>query len=184
LIHANADRVNDAAGLDALVVAAYEAHHAEVFAFLVRATRDRSLAEELLRETFLGLTSEADGRFQSSQVRGSLYRIAATLVTSRTPPRAAGHRWPGRPRRAGRGPSVASTPDDRGPLSGPTTDTQRALDGLSVEARVALLLSAEGFAGNDIATAIGRPTSATRTLLCLARTRVRVRRRLFAAVDR
>jgi DNA-directed RNA polymerase specialized sigma24 family protein len=175
--------VNDEAGLDAFVVAAYEAHHAEVFAFLVRATRDRSLAEELLRETFLGLTSEAEGRLQSSQVRGSLYRIAATFVISRTPARASGLRWPGRPRRAGRGRMVAPAPDDRGLLSGRTTDAQRALDGLSVEARVALLLSAEGFTGHDIATAIGRPTSATRTLLCLARARVRVRRRLFAAED-
>jgi hypothetical protein len=46
---------------------------------------------------------------------------------------------------------------------------------------VALLLSADGFTGHDIATAIGRPASATKTLVCLARARVRVRRRLFAA---
>ena len=173
--------MNNEAGLDAFVVAAYEAHHAEVFAFLALATRDRRRAEELLRETFLALTADAEARLRPSQVRGSLYRIASTLVVAPSQP--ARLHWPSRRRRVDRGRSVASTPDDRG-LAGPTTDTQRALDGLSVDARVALLLSAEGYAGNDIATAIGRPTSATRTLLCLARTRVRVRRRLFAADDR
>jgi len=176
-----ADRVNDEAGQDAYVVAAYEAHHAEVFAFLVRATRDRTLAEQLLRETFLGLTREAEARLPPGQVRGSLYRRAATLVVSRSPSQTSGRRWPGRRGRAGRATSASSTPNERGPLAGPITDIQRALEGLSVDARVALLLSAEGFTGHDIATAIGRPASATKTLVCLARARVRVRRRLFAA---
>ena len=43
-------------------------------------------------------------------------------------------------------------------------------------ARTALLLAAEGFSGAEIAAAIGRSESATRTLLC--RTRLRVRGRL------
>jgi len=44
---------------------------------------------------------------------------------------------------------------------------------LPTEARTALLLSADGFSGEEIAAAIGRSHSATRTLL--SRTRVRVR---------
>lgn len=176
--------MNDEAGLDAFVVAAYETHHAEVFAFLVRATRDRPRAEELLRETFLGLTREPEARLPPSEVRGSLYRIAATLVVSGSPSRTSRVQWPGRRRRDDHGRNAASTRDDRGPLAGQISDMERALDGLSVDARVALLLSAEGCSGHDIATAIGRPTSATKTLLCLARSRVRVRRRLFAAEGR
>ena len=65
-----------------------------------------------------------------------------------------------------------------------STDIERALEGLSVDARVGLLLSGEGFSGDDIAAAIGQSAAATRTLLCLARARVRVRRELFAAEGR
>ena len=69
----------------------------------------------------------------------------------------------------------AGSPDDER-----TGDIERVLEGLSTDARVALLLSSEGFAGEAIATAIGRSSAATQTLLGLARARVRVRRELFA----
>jgi DNA-directed RNA polymerase specialized sigma24 family protein len=45
---------------------------------------------------------------------------------------------------------------------------------LSAEARAALLLSADGFSGEEIAAAIGRSHGATRTLLSRARVKVRV----------
>jgi DNA-directed RNA polymerase specialized sigma24 family protein len=64
------------------------------------------------------------------------------------------------------------------------SDLDRAVDGLSVDARVALLLSGEGFTGDEIAEAIGRSAASTRALLSLARARVRVRRELFAAEGR
>ena len=51
-----------------------------------------------------------------------------------------------------------------------------SLADLGPDARAALLLSAEGFSGAEIAAAIGRTDAATRTLLC--RTRVQVRSRL------
>ena len=40
--------------------------------------------------------------------------------------------------------------------------------------RTALLLSAQGFSGEEIAQAIGRSNGATRTMLCRARVRVRL----------
>ena len=49
-----------------------------------------------------------------------------------------------------------------------------ALATLSADARSALLLSAQGFSGEEIATAIGRSHAATRTLLSRARVRVRL----------
>jgi DNA-directed RNA polymerase specialized sigma24 family protein len=175
---------HDAARSEALVVAAYEAHHAELYAFLARSTRDRSLAEGLLRETFLGLTREAGGRLGPVQVRGVLYRIAANLVIARSRSQSSALHWPVDRPRSLRGPAIAASPEGPGLPSERSTDIVRALDGLSVDARVALLLSAEGFTGDEIAAAIIRPASATRTLLCLARARVRVRRELFAAEGR
>ena len=59
-------------------------------------------------------------------------------------------------------------------------EMERVLEGLSAEARLALLLSGEGFSGDEIAATIGRSAAATRTLLSRARARVRIRRELFA----
>lgn len=175
---------HDEAGMEAFIVSAYEAHHAELFAFLARSTRDRSVAEELLRETYLGLTRESHDRLGAAQVRGLLYRIAASLIVARTRSPTSRLRWPGGRRRTERGRVVAPSPEAPRLRMEGSTDIERALDGLSVDARVALLLSAEGFSGQEIAAAIVRPASATRTLLCLARGRVRVRRELFAAEGR
>jgi RNA polymerase sigma factor (sigma-70 family) len=175
---------NDTAGSEAFIVAAYEFHHAELYAFLARSTRDRSLAEELLRETFLGLTRESGGRLAPVQVRGLLYRIAANLVIARSRPQSSALHWPVDRHRTQRGPAIEASPEGPGLPSERSTDIERALDGLSADARVALLLSAEGFRGEEIAAAIARPASTTRTLLSLARGRVRVRRALFAAEGR
>ena len=50
-----------------------------------------------------------------------------------------------------------------------------ALDALRPAARAALLMSSEGFTGREIAAAIGRTETATRTMLCRARLQVRNR---------
>jgi RNA polymerase sigma-70 factor (ECF subfamily) len=164
----------DAAGAEALIVSAYEAHHAELFAFLARSTRDRAVAEDLLRETFLRFTRETRDERVPDQVRGLLYRIASNLVVERARRQASAKR-----RRV-----AAPAPEPRLLMTDRSTDIERALEGLSVDARVGLLLSGEGFRGDDIAAAIGQTAAATRTLLCLARGRVRVRRELFAAEGR
>jgi DNA-directed RNA polymerase specialized sigma24 family protein len=49
----------------------------------------------------------------------------------------------------------------------------RVLGTLDRDARVALLLSAQGVPGAEIAAAIGRSPNATRTLMCRARLRLR-----------
>jgi len=157
----------DEATREAFIVSAYDEHHAAVFAFLARSTRDRLLAENLLRDTY--------------EVRSALFRIASNLVLERfgRPPTA--RLWPDRhgPKRDDR---VDPQLTARVLSSASITDIEQALDGLSVDARVALLLSDEGFTGGEIAVAIGRSAPATRTLLYVARSRVRVRRELFAAV--
>ena len=48
-----------------------------------------------------------------------------------------------------------------------------ALGILTVEARTALVMAANGFSGREIATSIGRTETATRTLMFRARERLR-----------
>ena len=53
-------------------------------------------------------------------------------------------------------------------------ELHHALAGLSPDARAALLLAAEGFAGQEIAASIGRTEAATRTLMCRSRAQLRL----------
>ena len=68
---------------DALVVAAWTDHHGEVYAFLVRTTRDPAVAEDLLSEAYLRLTTEARAGRAPDNVRAWLYRVGANLAVSR-----------------------------------------------------------------------------------------------------
>jgi RNA polymerase sigma-70 factor (ECF subfamily) len=170
---ASAHRVATA---DAVVVAAWSDHHEEIFAFLVRTTRDPGVAEDLLQEAFLRLTREAREDRTPDNVRAWLYRVSANLATSRGRRVSAAFRGIAR---IGKPPSTL--PSENAPEAGYLQREGRAalmdvLADLDPGARAALLLSSEGFSGAEIATAIGRSEAATRTLLC--RTRLRVRGRL------
>ena len=171
--------VHRTAGADALVVSAWADHHAEIFAFLVRTTRDTGVAEDLLQEAYLRLTREVRARRAPDNVRAWLYRVAANLAVSR------GRRVSTALRglvRLGAGNGPART-DDAPEAAYLQREGRAALVGvladLGPDARAALLFASEGFTGAEIAAAIGRSEAATRTLLC--RTRVRVRSRLETA---
>jgi DNA-directed RNA polymerase specialized sigma24 family protein len=160
---ASPDQSRSGAGVPAFVASAYEALHREVFAFLVRATRDEAAAEADLEETYLRLASEIrDGRLPAD-ARGWLYRTAAGLAVARG-------------ERKTRSARVASQEASR--------EIEVVLAGLSLDARIALLLAGAGFSGNEIAAMMGRSVAATRTLLGRARARVRIRRDLFAVESR
>ena len=167
-----------AAQADALVVAAWTDHHEEVFAFLVRTTRDPEVAEDLLQEAYLRLTprSGRTGRPTTSGPGSTAWAPtsrSAAVGASRPPSGgSSGSAAPGRrPRRP--------TPEAGYLAREGRADLLGLLADLDPDARAALLLSAEGFSGAEIAAAIGRSEAATRTLLC--RTRVRVRSRLESA---
>ena len=164
------------------MVSAYDEHHAAVFAFLARSTRQRSLAEDLLRETYIRLAKDVGGEHATLEVRRALFRVASNLVLEHATGKAKGLGRPARP--GGKEHPIAPSPEAQASSPDSPSDLDRALDGLSVDARVALLLSGEGFTGDEIAAAICRSVAATRALLSLARTRVRVRRELFAAGGR
>ena len=164
---------------DAVVVAAWTDHHAEVFAFLVRTARDPEVAEDLLQEAYLRLTREVRAGRTPDNIRAWLYRVGANLAVSR------GRRISAALRAVVRlGNAPAATRAEDAPEAGYLQREGRAalvgvLADLDPGARAALLLSSEGFSGHEIAAAIGRSEAATRTLLC--RTRMRVRSRLESA---
>jgi RNA polymerase sigma factor, sigma-70 family len=164
---------------DAAVMTAYADHHEEIYAFLVRTTRDAEVAEDILQEAFLRLTREVRAGRTPDTVRAWLYRVATNLATSRARRIAASVRGFAR---------IAVTPIVRRTEELPEArylerEGRAALvaviDHLSPDARAALLLSSEGFSIPEIAAAIRRTPLATRTLLW--RTRVRLRAGIASA---
>lgn len=148
----------------------YEAHRAELFAFLLRMTRDREAAEDLLQETFVRLIRQTRGGRPPQDVRPWLYRVAANAAISRSRhgavwsrllPRLVDRREPVRPES-----ELLRVERD--------AELHTALAELAPDGRAALLLAAQGFDGHEIAASIGRTEGATRTLLCRSRVRLRL----------
>ena len=168
-----------AAVADAAVVTAWTDHHEEVYAFLARTTRNTEVAEDLLQEAFLRLTREVRAGRAPDNPRAWLYRVAANLATSRGRRLAAALRGIVRLGAAASPALTEDLPEATYLRREGRAGLVAALADLGPDGRAALLLSSEGFSGAEIAAAIGRTESATRTLLC--RTRVQVRRSLEMA---
>ena len=156
---------------DTAVSDAWRAHHAEVFGFLSRSLRDAAVAEDLLQDTFVRLTREARGGRMPALVRPWLFRVAGNLAISRARRRSTAVRWVqqqlhGQPR-------THESPESRAVRREVSADIATALAALPPDARVALLLAADGVSGAEIAATIGRSAAATRTLMCRARLTVR-----------
>jgi RNA polymerase sigma-70 factor, ECF subfamily len=171
--------VGTGAGVHVVVVSAYETHHAELFSFLARATGDRSAAEGLLQETFVRMAREARAGRAPVEVRAWLYRVAASLVIGSDRRRASAVRVLSRYGRTENDGVSAASPEAGVLGRERAAEMERVLEGLSPDARLALLLSGAGFAGHEIASALEHTAAGTRTLLCRARARVRIRRDLF-----
>ena len=155
---------------EAELTALYEAHRAELFAFLVRMIRDREAAEDLLQDTFIKLIKEARAGRMPEAVRPWLYRVAANAAISRS---RRGSRWARlMPRLLDR--REPARPENDLLRSERDTELQTAMAALGADARAAMLLAAQGFNGREIAASIGRSDSATRTLLCRSRVQLRL----------
>lgn len=153
-----------------VLTASYEAHRVELLAFLLRMTRDREVAEDLLSETFIRLITEARAGRMPEMVRPWLYRVAANAaisrgrhgaVFSRLLPRLLDRREPVRPE----GEALRLEQE---------SELHSALAELPPDGRAALLLAAQGFGGREIAASIGRSEVATRTLMCRSRVQLRL----------
>ena len=154
-----------------VVVGAYEAWQRDIFSFLRAATRDPEVAEDLTQETFIRLLREVQAGRTPTNVRAWLYTVASHLVTSRGRRMVVADRF--KSIIAIRG--SAESPERDSLRREQSDEMHRALAQLPVDARTALLLSAHGFSGQEIAAVLGRTEGATRTLLCRARVRLRER---------
>ena len=128
-------------------------------------------AVNILSETFLRLIEAVRRGKTPDQPRAWLYRVAANLVVDggrhrtvvgRVLGRLVDHR-------------TEPPPEDEYLRGEMRREVRAALDELSIDARTALLLSAHGFSGREVASALHRTELATRSLICRARLRLRER---------
>jgi RNA polymerase sigma-70 factor (ECF subfamily) len=157
---------------DGLVAAVFDAHQRELFTFALRSTRDPSVAEDLVQEAFTRLIVEVEAGRTPDNIRAWLYRVIANLAVS------GGRRATVARRRLA---ALVETDVDDGPEPAyleheRQSDLETVLAELDVDARTALVMAANGFKGIEIADAIGRSGTATRTMMC--RSRVQLRHRL------
>lgn len=150
--------------------AAYDEHGAALRQFLGRYTRDASAAEDLAHEAFVRLLIESSAGRGPTNVRAWLFRVGINLATSRARRQGVAARRAGElvPRR------FVPSPEEMLIDREESTRLTGLLDGLPDHVRVALLLSAEGYSGAEIARTIGRSELATRSLLCRQRSRLRL----------
>ena len=149
---------------------AYEALGPGLRRYAIARTRDAALAEDVVQEAFVRLVAQERAGFIPDDRRAWLHRVTLNIIIS-------GARRTAVARRR----TLPMTLDDV------TTDSPEALV-LAAEreramrvtlataspvARRSLSLAAEGYSGHEIAIAIGRSESATRTLMCRARNDLR-----------
>jgi RNA polymerase sigma factor (sigma-70 family) len=149
---------------------AYTEHAAALRTFLASVTHDRAAAEDLVHEAFLRLLVELAAERPPAHVRAWLFRVSANLATSRARRRGVATR---------RAPElvlrdVAPSPEDLVLDREAARAAEAQIAHLPDEVRLALLLSAHGFTGAEIARRIGRTELATRSLLWRHRGRLRI----------
>jgi RNA polymerase sigma-70 factor (ECF subfamily) len=154
----------------AWVAEAYQAHAGELAVYVARSFRGRVAPEDVVHEAFARLVRDAAAGRAPLLVRPWLYRVAHNLAVDelRRPIRFE-TRADDDPARDGRSPSAEEEYEtwSLGP------ELRGALGSLSGAARISILMAADGYAGREIAGAIGRSEPATRALLCRTRRMLR-----------
>lgn len=153
-----------------VALAAYDKHQRALTSYAYALTRDREAADDLVQETFVRLINELQKGRQPENLQAWLFRVCSNLVVSGARRRNVAQRF-----------ISQITPRDteidaeyetlRREMSGELID---ALARLPADARVALVMAAHGFSGRDIANALGRTETSTRTMMFRAREQMRV----------
>jgi RNA polymerase sigma-70 factor, ECF subfamily len=151
------------------IVRLYDELHGDLYGFAVAVSRDGSAAEDLVQESFLRLVREHRAGRAPKDARTWLFRVCTNLLRSRF------RRWlvAERHRSLVYSDDVGETTEAAVLRLESRVSVRRALAGLPEEARTALMLTAEGFSGPEVARIIGRSNGATRTLLWRARAELR-----------
>jgi RNA polymerase sigma factor (sigma-70 family) len=151
--------------------AIYLAHAGALRGRLLSLVRDPAVAEDLASEAFLRLASELAAGRAPDEPRAWLYRVGANLVVSRARrTNVATRAMPGLLER-----DVAASPEDE-VIAHERDDLLRdAVATLGGRDRQVVVLAAQGYRTTEIAGIIGCTGEATRTRLCRARGRLRMR---------
>lgn len=153
----------------ASVAAAFADHAGELRAHLLRSVRDPAAADDLVQESFVRLLTETAAGRPPIQSRAWLFRVATNLAASRARRHAVATRHaPALVRQ-----DAARSPEDLLIEREAARSVDSSLARLAPHVRTALVLSAHGYSGAEIARHIGRSELATRSLLCRQRRRLR-----------
>ena len=163
------DVVSDADLRADFVMAAYDENQRRLTSFAYALTRDADVADDLVQETFLRLVKEHAAGREPQNVTAWLFRVCANLATSRGRRGVVARRF--LERRSAEETEVAAEVEM---LRHETSEALVAALGiLTDEARTAMVMAAQGFSGREIAEALGRTETSTRTLMFRARERLR-----------
>jgi len=163
------DASTTAGDVELVVMSAYDAHNRDQLAFARALVRDPEAAEDLVADAFLRLINECRAGRAPAETRGWLYRVVANLVVSRGRRLRTAQRFLSRlvDRR------IQESPESRLVRSEIRGDLLGALAALPIDGRVALVMAARGSTGHEIAAALGKSETATRTALYRARMKLR-----------
>ena len=166
---AHSARGETVAGLAILAASAYADHGESLRGHLAAYTRDPAAAEDLVHEAFVRLLTELAAGRTPRHVRAWLFRVGINLAASRARHHLVARRKAPELVRHDLMPSPEDELIER--------ETAVAITGrlahLPGDVRAALLLSADGYSGAEIARHIGRSELATRSLICRHRSRLR-----------
>lgn len=145
----------------------YDRNARSVWAYLVRITSDRQLADDLLQETFFRFLRASAAHESEAHRRNSLYAIATNVARD-----ARRRRLVRLPFQSGHDPELCGGGDPTA-KSNLSTDLERAMQSLTQKDRAMLWLAyAEGASHDEIAMAIGVRRSSLKSMLFRARRRL------------
>lgn len=156
-------------GIDgpALVLEAY-ADREVLEAWVSRFGLDHANAEDVVHEAFARLIREAEAGRLPQRPSAWLHTVCRNLVVSGAREHAVAVR---------RTPALHAPrdrdPEDEAIRRSSARELRDALASVAPDARRALVLSAEGYSGAEIAAELGRSPEAVRTLVCRTRARLR-----------
>jgi RNA polymerase sigma-70 factor, ECF subfamily len=155
------------------VLAIYDDLSPDLHGYAVAVSRNPGAAEDLVQETFLRLLREHRRGNPPADPRAWTFRVCTNLVRSRFRRRVVADRHQATLVATAAGSETAESPESSVLRLEDHRELRTALAKLPDDVRCALMLSAEGFSGREIARTLGKSEGATRTLLWRGRLELR-----------